>query len=369
MEITIRVPELTKALARVQGIVEKKTTMPILANVLITAKGKDAVAVSATDLEIGLTADYEAKVAKPGAMTLDAKALYAIVRALPEQTVTLTQAANKHVEIKCGRSKFRLVGADASSFPTLPKFDDVPFFAVDPKAMHEMIEKTIGSASTDETRYNLTGVYFEPHATGLRLVSTDGHRLALVERELAAAPVMRGPAIVPRKGLGEARKLLDGTEGEARLGFVENSAVLECGGVTLTMRLVDGRFPEYGQVIPTTKSKRATVDRADLVGAIKRVSLLAPDKGDGIAMSFVPGDDAVLTVRANDPDAGEASEDVAIEYEGDALKIGFNWRYVLDALGMMSADKIHLDMTDELSPGIVRADDAPDFAVLMPMRI
>jgi DNA polymerase-3 subunit beta len=250
MELTIRVPELVKALQRVQGIVEKKTTMPILANALIKSKGKDKIIVGATDLEIGLVADYEAQIDKPGAMTLGAKALFDIVRALPEKTVTQKQTANQWVEISCGKVKYRVVGMAPESFPSLPTFEDVPFFALDPATFREMIDKTLYAVSTDETRYNLTGVFCEPvgGSPGLRMVATDGHRLAVVERPTSEAPIMKEGVIIPRKGLIELRKLIDeGGEG-GRLGFVENSAVFEKDGITLTMRLVDGRFPDYQQV-------------------------------------------------------------------------------------------------------------------------
>ncbi|MCK6546502.1 DNA polymerase III subunit beta [Myxococcota bacterium] len=369
MELTIRVPELMKALQRVQGIVEKKTTMPILANALIKAKGKDGVTVSATDLEIGLTADYEAKVPKPGAMTLGAKALYDIVRSLPEATVTLKQAANQWVEITCGKVKYRVVGMASESFPTLPKFEDVPFFAIDPKLFKEMIDKTLYAVSTDETRYNLTGVFCEPVAgsSGLRMVATDGHRLSVVERPTPQPPTMKDGVIIPRKGLVELKKLLDDGEGEARLGFVENSAVFEKGGVTLTMRLVDGKFPDYQQVIPTASSRRVRVARHALQDALKRTSLLSPDKAQGVRVDLMPG---VLALSANNPDLGEAREELDVDYDGEALKIGFNFRYLMDVLGVLNEEKVELELTDELSPGVLHGEGSEGYrAVIMPMRI
>jgi DNA polymerase-3 subunit beta len=274
MEFQIRVPELAKALARVQGVVEKKTTMPILSHVLIKSNGKDAITVSATDLEIGLTANYEAKVVKAGAMTVGAKALFDIVRQLPEQVVSLRAEANQWVNITCGKVKFRIPGMAPESFPSLPRFDDVAFFPVDPKVLRLMIDMVLPSVCVDETRYNLTGAFVEAFGsgdprTGVRLVATDGHRLATIERELTSKPVMSRPAIIPRKGLGEMMKILADAEGEVRLGFVENSAVLEAAGRTLTMRLVDGLFPDYKQVLPQKHSRTAKVDRAELTAALR----------------------------------------------------------------------------------------------------
>lgn len=369
MELTIRVPELVKALQRVQGIVEKKTTMPILANALLKAKGKNKITVSATDLEIGLTADYEADIAKSGAMTLGAKALYDIVRSLPEKTVTLKQAANQWVEISCGKVKYRVVGMAPESFPSLPTFEEVPFFTVEPAVFKEMIDKTLYAVSTDETRYNLTGVYCEQMAgsPGIRMVATDGHRLAVVERPTGDSPAMKEGVIIPRKGLVELRKLLDeGSEG-GQLGFVDNSAVFVKDGITLTMRLVDGKFPDYQQVIPNASSRRVHVARQALADALKRTSLLSPDKAQGVRFDLTQG---ALALSSNNPDLGEAREEIEVEYDGDPLKIGFNFRYISDVLQTLTEDQVELELTDELSPGVIRGVGSEGYrAVIMPMRI
>ncbi|MEQ9501362.1 MAG: DNA polymerase III subunit beta [Deltaproteobacteria bacterium] len=369
MELTIRVPELVKALQRVQGIVEKKTTMPILANALIKSKGKGQITVSATDLEIGLTADYEAEVTKTGAMTLGAKALFDIVRALPEEKVTLKQTSNQWVEITCGKVKYRVVGMAADTFPTLPTFDEVPFFELDARVFREMIDKTLYAVSTDETRYNLTGVFCEPVAgtSGLRMVATDGHRLSVIERPTAEAPAMKEGVIIPRKGLVELKKLLDESGDGAKLGFVENSAVFEKDGITLTMRLVDGRFPDYQQVIPQASSRRVQIGRQALFNGLKRTSLLSPDKAQGVRIDLA---DNVLALTANNPDLGEAREEIPVEYDSDALKIGFNFRYLIDVLGVLTEDVVELELTDELSPGVIHGVGSEGYrAVIMPMRI
>lgn len=368
MDLSIRVPELAKALQRVQGIVEKKTTMPILANTLIRSKGKDQISVSATDLEIGLTANYEADVQETGAITLGAKALYDIVRSLPEDEVRLKQTANQWVEISCGKVKYRVVGMAADSFPALPEFEEVPFFSIDPKTFREMIEKTLYAVSLDETRYNLTGVFCEPVANGpgLRMVATDGHRLSLIERETSQAPSMKEGVIIPRKGLVELRKLLD-DDAESQLGFIENSAVFESAGITLTMRLVDGRFPDYQQVIPSASSRAVQVDRQKLNNALKRTSLLSPDKAQGVRLDL---SEKVLALSATNPDLGEAREEIEVDYEGDPLRIGFNFRYLMDVLTALNEETVQLELTDELSPGVVTGSEGKGYkAVIMPMRI
>ncbi len=369
MELIIRVSELSKALQRVQGIVEKKSAMPIVANALIQSLGNDRISVAATDLEIGLTAEYEAEVVKPGALTLGAKALYDIVRALPEDTVTLKQAANQWIEISCGKVKYRVVGMAAESFPTLPSFEAVPFFAVEPRVFREMIDKTLYAVSTDETRYNLTGVYCEPvqGTNGLRMVATDGHRLSVIERPTQSTPVMKEGVIIPRKGLVELKKLLEDGKDGGNLGFIDNSAVFEKNGITLTMRLVDGRFPDYQQVIPTASARKVRIPRAALNAALKRTSLLSPDKSQGVRLDLTSG---TMALTANNPDLGEAREELEVDYDGEALKIGFNFRYLLDVLSVLGDDQVELELTDELSPGVIRGVGAEGYrAVIMPMRI
>jgi len=375
MEFQIRTPELARALARVQGVVEKKTTMPILANVLITSKGKDAITVSATDLEIALTADYEAKVKTTGGISVGAKALFDIVRALPDGTATLKSETNGWVVITSGKVRYRVIGLNTETFPQLPKFDDVPFFDIEAKLLRLMIDSTIGCASTDETRYNLTGTFVErvEAGSGIRMVATDGHRLAMIERGLPAAPVMQAPVIIPRKGLIEANRLLDESKDNVRLGFVANSVILETAAVTLTMRLVDGKFPDYAQVVPRSCAHTMVFERRALIAAVKRVSLLAPDKGSGLAMTVpAEADEVAVVLAANNPDLGEASEELAAVHTltpGKGLKIGLNARYLLDMLDAVSGEKVYLDLTDELSPGVVRAEDPGFKGVIMPMRI
>ena len=374
MEFQIRTPELGKALARVQGIVEKKTTMPILANVLIKSKGKDAITVSATDLEIGHTADYEAKVIKGGALTVDARALHSIVKALPEATVTIKQEANAWIVVASGKSRYRIVGMAAESFPTLPKLDDVPFFAVDPVMLRSALDRVLHAVSTDETRYNLTGVAVT-HLPGgnIRLCATDGHRLALYERDIPGAVIPDG-VIIPRKAIVEIKRMLDAGGDEARLGFVSTSIVFERGGVVLTARRVDGKFPDVEQVIPTSAKLTATFDRAALLAAIKRVALLVPDKGQGISVTLPTSEgEGEATLRSNNPDVGEAIEEVAVTLGMNGgkpgLVIGLNAAYLIDALGSLPEEKVSIDLIDELSPAVLRGATPDQKAVVMPMRV
>jgi DNA polymerase-3 subunit beta len=376
MELKIATTELSKALGRSQGIVEKKSTMPILSHVLLEAK-KGQLVVSATDLDLAVSSEHEqgCEILKEGSVAVSARHLYEIVRALPEQQVTLKKAHNNYLEVKSGPSEFRIVGLPAEDFPALPRFEKVPFADVDAAALLDMIERTFFAVSTDETRYNLNGVYFEPSAEALRLVATDGHRLSLVERKMGASFGLKKGVILPKKGLQELRKLLaeaaeSGEEKpETKLGFVENSAIVRRPGVVLSMRLIEGLFPDYRQVIPKQGEKVVKLGRDRFQETLRRVSLLSTDKAHAVKLELGKG---TLRVLSQNPDLGEAKEEVPVEYAGEALKIGFNARYILDVLQVLKSKDVSLELADDLSPGVVRGADEADAgftSVVMPMRI
>ncbi len=375
MELKIGAQELARALARSQGIVEKKSTMPILSHVLLEAGKDNVLHVSATDLDLSVSSEHPCEVAKEGALAVPAKNLFEIVRSLPEQQVTLKKAGNNYLELRSGPSEFRLVGLPAEDFPALPKFEKVTFVEVVPAELLEQIDRTSFAASTDETRYNLNGVLFEPQGPVLRLVATDGHRLALSEKPLAGDYALKRGVILPRKGLQELKKLLgEGAEPgqektDTRLGFAENSAVYRRPGVVLAMRLIEGLFPDYKQVIPKQGEKIVKVGRLRLLETLRRVSLLASDKSHAVKLELSAG---LLKVLSQNPDLGDAKEEVPVEYAGEPLKIGFNARYITDVAAVLKSDDVQLELADDLSPGVLRGagpEDAGYTAVVMPMRI
>jgi DNA polymerase-3 subunit beta len=375
MELKIGAQELARALGRSQGIVEKKSTMPILSHVLLEAKKGNVLHVSATDLDLSISSEHPCETIKEGAVAVPAKHLFEIVRSLPEQQVTLKKAGNNYLEVRSGPSEFRIVGLPAEDFPALPKFERVAFVDVVPAELLEQIDRTSFAASTDETRYNLNGVFFEPQGPVLRMVATDGHRLALSEKPLAGDYALKRGVILPRKGLHELKKLLGeaseaGTEKpEAQLGFAENSAIYRRPGVVLAMRLIEGLFPDYKQVIPKQGEKILKVGRQRLLETLRRVSLLASDKSHAVKLELSPG---LLRVLSQNPDLGDAKEEVPVEYGGEPLKIGFNARYITDVAAVLKSDDVQLELADDLSPGVLRGagpEDAGYTAVVMPMRI
>jgi DNA polymerase-3 subunit beta len=376
MEFKIGVQELARALSRSQGIVEKKTTMPILSHVLLEAVKGDLLHVSATDLDISVSSEHHCEVLKDGKVAVPAKQLYEIVKSLPEKEAVLRRASNNYLEVKSGAAEFRIVGLPAEDFPALPRFDKVHFVDVEGKELLEMIDLTSFAVSSDETRYNLNGVFFEASAGNLRTVATDGHRLSLAERPMEGDFHLKKGVILPRKGLAEIKKLLlDGDAGETKLGFVENSAVVQRPNVKLVMRLIEGVFPDYRQVIPKAGEKRFTIGRERFLDTLRRVSLLSSDKAHAVKLELQPG---LLRVLSQNPDLGEAKEEVPVQYEGEALKIGFNARYLMDVLAALTAfdavaaQDVQFELADDLSPGVVRpaGESATRFTgVVMPMRI
>jgi len=261
--------EFSRALYRAQGIVEKKSTMPILASVLLEATEEGRLRVSAFDLEIGVTGTHPCEVHKAGAVALKHKELYDIIRALPEKVVVMRREANNRVKLTSGAAEFNIVGQPAEDYPPFPRAEKVDFFQVEPAALLEMIEKTQFAISADETRHNLNGVYFETsEGNDVRMVATDGHRLSLVQRSLDGQFNLKRGVIVPRKGLLELRRLLSEDQtGHCELGFTDTSGVFRRGDVTMVMRLIDGTFPDYMQVIPKEADRTITVDRPRLLVA------------------------------------------------------------------------------------------------------
>jgi DNA polymerase-3 subunit beta len=374
MELKIAVQELARALARSQGIVEKKSTMPILSHVLLEARKGDVLQVSATDLDVSVSAEHKAEVLREGAVAVSAKHLYEIVRSLPETTATLKKAANNWLEVKSGAAEFRIVGLPAEDFPATPRYDKLQAVAVKPDELLWMIDLTSFAASTDETRYNLNGVFFEPQADVVRMVATDGHRLSLAEKAMQGSFGLKKGVILPRKGLAEMKKLLieakDGAEGGgARLGFVENAAVFQRPGLTLSMRLIEGVFPDYRQVIPRPGEKTVKLGRLRFLETLRRISLLSTEKAHAVRLDLAPD---LLKVTSQNPDLGEAKEELPVEYAGGPLKIGFNARYLIDVLVALQADDVAFELADDLSPGVLRPAGETDqgyTAVIMPMRI
>jgi DNA polymerase-3 subunit beta len=367
MEIKAKRGDLLATLYWTQSIVERRNTMPILANVMIEAQ-KSGLRITATDLEVGVRGSVEGEIIKEGTVTVSAKKLYEIVREVPNDQVHLKRLDNDWVEIRSGKSVFKIFGMDAKEFPQFPQFDSKGLSTTPASTVREMIERTIFSVSTDETRYSLNGVYIEQsEGTHVRMVATDGHRLAFEEKQVGSLGLAKG-VILPRKGLSELKKLLESGDGAVSLGFKENMGLVSKDNVELFMRLIDGDFPDYSKVIPVGNPNIAKLDHEELLRALRRVSILSSERYKGIKMEFANGK---LSISANNPDLGEAVEEIDADYKGKTIAIGFNARYLLDVLAVLGGEgEIEFQLKDELSPSVIRKAGVEGYLyVLMPMRL
>ncbi len=374
MKLSIGKGDLQRGLGRLQAIVEKRNSMPILANVLLTATGSgdDAtLELAATDLEVGIRGTQTAKVDEEGSLTVSARKFYDIVRELPDDDIELTSTSNSYLEIVCGRARFSLAGTDAEEYPSLPEFAPGKLVTLQAAVLSQMIERTMYAASVDETRYNLNGVYFEVIADEekIRMVATDGHRLSLVDRTTGGdVSGLASGVIIPRKGLAELKRLVDEDDAdEVELGFEGNSGLARRGTVTLVMRLIEGEFPNYRQVIPNEIGRSFTVPSEPFTRALRRVALLSAERSRAIKLDIAEGS---LTISSSNPDLGEAQEEIDFDYAGDPISVGFNARYLLDALGALGAKEIKLGLRDGNTAAELRpTDDEDSVAVVMPMRL
>jgi DNA polymerase-3 subunit beta len=375
MKLTIHKGELQTGLSRLQGIVEKRNSMPILANVLMSAsnKGKEGeqLQLAATDLEVGIQSSHEAKVTTAGGVTVSAKKLFEIVRELPDEDIHLEATANGYLNIKCARSNFTLAGTSTEEYPTLPNFTPGKTASVEAAVLSLMIERTMYAASVDETRYNLNGVYLEvlDQPGRIRMVATDGHRLATVDRTLSEDPLgLENGVIIPRKGLGELKKLVDEDDADQiDLAFDGNNGLARKGKVTLVMRLIEGEFPNYSQVLPKKIERNVVIPGEDLIRALRRVALLSSERSKAVKLEFTDGR---LTISSSNPDLGDAREELDIDFAGDEITIGFNAKYLLDALSTLKAKEVRFGLQNELAPAqFVPTDDDDTLAVVMPMRV
>ncbi len=372
MRLEIERGELLKALSHVTSVVERRTTIPILSNVMLKASGSTLM-FKATDLEREVSESVEAKVQTTGALTVPAHMLHDIVRKLPDGAeIELKRDGDKErLTLTSGHSRFSLQTLSAEDFPDLAVGEIGHEFTMDASDLKRLIEKTKFAISTEETRYYLNGIYLHVAETGktktLRAVATDGHRLAQVELPRPNGADGMPGVIVPRKTVHELGRLLEDTSAKVKVGVSQTKVRFEIGPVVLTSKLIDGTFPDYGRVIPHNNDKEMKVPNAAFIAAVDRVSTIASERGRAVKLNLST-DKLVLTV--NNPEGGSATEEIAVGYGAGPLEIGFNARYLLDIAGQLESEEARFLLADPGSPTMVR-DGGDDGAlyVLMPMRV
>jgi len=365
MKFTTAREALLKPLQAVIGVVERRQTMPILSNVLIIAKGGQ-LAVTATDLEVELVAQVEVEAELDGEITVSGRKLLDICKALPEGSDVSINLSGEKLSVKGGRSKFNLTTLPAAEFPVVEDIKAGQVITVSQAALGRLIEKTHFSMAQQDVRYYLNGMLLETGGNHLRAVATDGHRLALCQAELAGDKLDEQQVIVPRKGVLELQRLLSG-DGDLNIELGSNHIRIQLDGIRFTSKLIDGRFPEYDRVIPKESSNELKADRMEFKNALQRTAILSNEKYRGIRLVIR---DSGVVLQAHNPEQEEAEEELAVEYSGEDIEIGFNVNYLLDALSAVEGDGVTLSVQDSNSSCLIRQPGNEDCTfVVMPMRL
>jgi len=368
MDFVTTKENLLKELEVMQGIVEKKSTIPILSNIVIDAQ-KDRLELLATDLEVGIRTTCEAKVTKPGSVALSAKRLYDIVRYLPDAEVRLKSEEGSWTQITCQKARFRIVGLSRDDFPAMPEFDFAKGIPIERPLFIDMISKVLFAITTDETRYQINGTLMILSKRSLTMVSTDGHRLAYVSGRLEkGASEERIEVIIPRKTVQEISRIGDG-ESEILFGQKDNHVFFKAGKTVMSSTIVPGKFPDFEKVIPEGNDKLLKFDGAAFAEVVRRVALLSSERSRAVKIALQKGS---VEISSNNPEVGEAAESIDVEYTGGPLEVGFNAKYILDFLQAMGPGTFILALKDEGTQGLLRpvGQEGRDYRyVVMPMRI
>lgn len=378
MNFAISKAEMLLGLQRIQNVVERKTSIPILVNALLRTKNK-ALSLAATDLEVGIESLLPATIMESGAITVNARALFDIVRELPETTVHFITKENNRLQITADKSVFNILGLPAEDYPEIPSFsseEEKQFIRMNGAAVISMLDKTLYAASSDESRYHLNGVFFETFEKegkkAFRMVATDAHRLALIDNNQAlfdenAWGLFQNGVIVPRKGLSELRRILLEGKDDFFVTIRGKMLFIKMENVFLSMRLIEGKYVDYRRIIPECSHTELLVNKDGFLASLKRISLMSTDKSKSVAFSLMPG---ALQLSSSSLELGEAKEELSVDYEGPGLNISFNSRYLIDVLSTIDGENVLLELRDQQSPGVIRSADAANHTnVVMPRRI
>jgi len=376
MNFEIDKRDFLKGLGLMQGVAGRKTTLPILSHILLEWE-KNSLYLTGTDLETGIREEIVAKIHQKGRASVSAKKLYEIVRELPEETIHIKKKDNQWITLQCGKSFFNLAGLDPEEFPSFPAYQEENFSIISTRLMREMIEKTSFAASNEESRYHLNGILFaqikQEGKEALRMVATDGHRLSLLDRENQKINgIDEKGMIIPKKGVVEVKRIIGDRDGEEEMGIYFNAThgFFKTGKSLTAIRLIDGEFPEYEQVIPKGNDKKLVMLKERIVSSLKRVSTMASERIEGVKFSLKRNSMEMSTTHQ---DFGDAQEELEVSYEGPPLQVGFNARYLIEAFNVIDSEEVLMELKDEGSPGIIRPASAPGLSnqicIIMPMRL
>jgi DNA polymerase III subunit beta len=369
MEFKINRNTFLDGIQKTLGIVEKKTTMPILNNVLLTTE-HNKLKIIATDREISLISDYDAEVAEKGEITLSAKKIYEMVREIQGDVIHFTKS-NNVVKISCQRAVYKIPGLPADDFPSITDDKDVKFYNIKGIVLKDLINKTSFAMATDEMRKNLNGVLLEAGSEGanhiFRMVATDGHRLALAKGEISDfCEEMAKGIIIPRKGLMEVKKIIDENE-SVGIGLHKNMLIVKTENTVLKVSLVDADYPDYKRVIPSEKGIGVVLEKESFLHALKRMNVVSSERYSGVILSFSNGK---MILNSTNLDVGEAMEEIDINYSGDDIDVGFNVNYLIDAISVIIGDNILFEVGQGLKPSVIKPAESDNFlCIVMPLKI
>jgi DNA polymerase-3 subunit beta len=363
MKLKVNREDIAAGLQKVQSAISGRTTLPVLANILFDAR-EGALWLTATDLELTVRARVNAEVSKAGATTLPARRVSGIFRDLPGAEVEMDMGDRNSVAIRCGGARFRLNGISEEDFPPLPAFEGAKSYVLDQKLLKGMLQRSGYAASTDETRPVLNGVLLSFRDEKATVVATDGRRLALVEQEVEFPKDAEGDLVLPTKTVNELLRVL-GDEGSVKIEATAAQVSFDAGASAVFSKLVDGSYPNYRQVIPAQCDVRVSIERELLLNAVRRVALLTSDQSNSVKLTFSKNR---LEISASTPEVGEASETLPVKYTGKEINVSFNPEFLVDPLKNLVSDEVHFELTDDVSPGVLKTDE-PFLYVLMPMRM
>jgi len=368
MNLTIAKEQILSGLQAVQNVVGSRTTLPILSNVLLRAEG-DRVEFTATDLDVTVACSVEAKVKKGGTTTVPVRKLFGIIRELSGTDIDIEVDDKNVCSVRSGTSFYKIHGIGADEFPPLPKFKDEKKVTLTQETTKAMLGRTSFAISTDESRYVLNGVYICLKDHKMTMVATDGRRLALADEEVEISEKSQGEFIIPAKAVNELNRLLQ-EKGDVEIKFGENQAAFKLKddkgfSVLVLTKLIEGNYPNYRQVIPAETKERVPLVRDEFLHALRRAEIMTSEKANSVKLNFSKNN---LAITANSPEVGEARESLAVNYKGKEIAIAFNPKFLIEPLNALAEDEVFFELTDELSPGVLKIN-GPFLYVVMPMRL
>jgi len=368
MDFSVNKVDILKELSYVQGVVERKNTIPILSNLLLETKGTDLL-VTATDLDVSIECSCPASIKVSGALTISARKLFEIVRLLPDSDIHFKSLEKEWVQVTCEKSRFKIVGLSRENFPAIPAIRGT-IWQLPPDVLRYMIDRCVFAITQEESRYSLNGALMILNPNNLSMVTTDGHRLVLIARATPIRSLEREVRIlIPKKTLVELSKLLVGEENEVQFGADENHLFFKIGKRLLISRALAGQFPNYEMVLPKDNDKKVVISTVDFSDALRRVAIMADERSHAVKLSVRDGQ---MDIQSSTADFGEAKESVGINYNGEPMEISFNAQYLLDFLGVVDDDEVKFELRDKETQGLLQPEKNSEYSyhyIVMPMKI